>query len=235
MSDVKKASKATSSSKRIMDVAHPGKSAPSSTSKPVIVTNRPLMKDPMMAESPEKDSSEVKIIGTPGKIKIQPLTAPVVEEADSTPETVEVKTPNKPAPEPAPPEVATEDKSAEESKPADVTDDQPVAEKKTGEKTDTPEPEEAAEDKPDAEKAPDEIDAKAAEEAAKHQAAIQALTDSKKYYLPVNSIEKRRTKRVIALGIVLSVLLALAWADIALDAGLIQISGVKPVTHFFSN
>jgi hypothetical protein len=39
----------------------------------------------------------------------------------------------------------------------------------------------------------------------------------------------------VALGVVLAIVLALAWADIALDAGLIQINGVKPVTHFFSN
>ena len=30
-------------------------------------------------------------------------------------------------------------------------------------------------------------------------------------------------------------LLLLAWGDIALDANLIQVSGIKPVTHFFSN
>jgi hypothetical protein len=40
---------------------------------------------------------------------------------------------------------------------------------------------------------------------------------------------------VVLLGIVLAVVLAVAWVDVALDAGLIQLGSVKPVTHFFSN
>jgi archaellum component FlaD/FlaE len=79
-----------------------------------------------------------------------------------------------------------------------------------------------------------EIDAEA-EAQAKHDAAIQQLVDSKQYFLPINAVEKRRTKRVVVLGIVLSIILALAWVDVALDAGLIHIAGVKPVTHFFSS
>jgi hypothetical protein len=39
----------------------------------------------------------------------------------------------------------------------------------------------------------------------------------------------------VALGVLLSLVLILAWADIALDAGIIQLGNVKPVTHFFSN
>ena len=42
-------------------------------------------------------------------------------------------------------------------------------------------------------------------------------------------------KRFVALGVLLSILLLLAWADIALDAGLVKVNSVKPVTHFFSN
>ena len=69
----------------------------------------------------------------------------------------------------------------------------------------------------------------------KHDAAIQKLIDSKKYELPINSVEQRRSKRVVVFGVALSLILIVAWADIALDAGLIHISGIKPVTHFFSN
>ena len=69
----------------------------------------------------------------------------------------------------------------------------------------------------------------------KRQAAIDKLTDNKKYYLPINAVEKRRSRRFVILGIILSLLLILAWADIALDSGLIHINGIKPLTHFFSN
>ncbi|HXR49612.1 MAG TPA: hypothetical protein VN778_01120, partial [Verrucomicrobiae bacterium] len=160
MSDIKKPSKAAAPSKRIMDVAHPGKSAPSSTSKPVIVTNRPIMKDPMMTEDSDVNTgNEVKIVGTSAKIKIQPLTAPVVEAADPEQETIEVKTSSKPMPEPPPPapEAAEEPEPAEKevdtpkpepetppaeaSKPADTKDDQPEADDKVSEKADAAESE----------------------------------------------------------------------------------------------
>jgi hypothetical protein len=70
---------------------------------------------------------------------------------------------------------------------------------------------------------------------AEHEALVDKLSESKQYYLPINSIEKRRTKRVVILGAVLSIVLMVAWADVALDSGIIQLGGVKPVTHFFSN
>ena len=48
--------------KRFFDVAHPGKTAADASSKPVIVSNRPLLRDPMMKdmslpEEPLQESS----------------------------------------------------------------------------------------------------------------------------------------------------------------------------------
>ncbi|HYH36173.1 MAG TPA: hypothetical protein VD706_01595, partial [Candidatus Saccharimonadales bacterium] len=70
---------------------------------------------------------------------------------------------------------------------------------------------------------------------AAQEAKLQKLIDSKKYFLPINAVEQRRSKRVVTLGVVLAILLALAWFNIALDAGLIHVDNIKPVTHFFSN
>jgi len=70
---------------------------------------------------------------------------------------------------------------------------------------------------------------------AKHDEAIQKLIDAKQYFLPINAVELRKTKHFVVLGVIFSLLLLVAWADIALDAGLVQIPGIKPVTHFFSN
>jgi len=70
---------------------------------------------------------------------------------------------------------------------------------------------------------------------AEHEAGIKKLVDNKQYFLPINSVEKRRSKRFVAVGILLSLLLVAAWADIALDAGLIELQNIKPVTHFFSS
>lgn len=74
-----------------------------------------------------------------------------------------------------------------------------------------------------------------AAEHAKRDAAVQELIDSRKYELPINAVEKRKTKHFVVLGVLLAILLVLVWIDIAADAGLIHISGIKPVTHFFSN
>ena len=266
MSDAKKQPAKPANVKRIVvDVAHPGKSAPSSTSKPVLVTNRPIMKDPMVVDTSNEASSDIandsKTLTATAKIKLTPLTEPTLKpipassSEDEAPVSEAVDQPaEKPAesaaesapaaeaetPVAAEPTEATEeqstDKSAEPAAAAsDKKPDSPPAEKPApaDKKSDDAKPEEsqAATNNQTTE----DIDAKAAEEAAKHEAAVAELSESKKYYLPVNAVEKRRTKRVVLLGIVLSILLALAWVDVALDAGLIQMSGVKPVTHFFSN
>ena len=202
MADVKK----PASPKQIVDVTHPGKSAPSDSSKPVLVTNRPMLKDPMMVDEDENTKTEgmpsrETVTVTKNKPAVDPLKATALPPPDST---------EKSPAGPAKPSETT--KSAEPATPAKDGDDEPSAAEQTEQQL-------AAE----------------AEADAKHDAEIQKLVEAKQYFLPVNAVEKRRSQRVVILGIVLSVVLALAWADIALDAGLIQIGGVKPVTHFFSN
>jgi hypothetical protein len=94
---------------------------------------------------------------------------------------------------------------------------------------------------PAADKAPEDLkdvegeEAAEADKQAEHDAAIQKLIVDKQFVLPINSVEKRKTKRFIILGVGLSLVLAVAWADVALDAGIIHLGSVKPVTHFFSN
>jgi hypothetical protein len=157
----------------------------------------------------------------------------------------------KPLAEAEPPTAETEpqpEAATASSEPAAVQPllDKPVEETVPAEPEPTPEPEPKdepelpAEAKPDA--APDptdqppKVDLEAeAKQQAEHDAAIQKLVDSKKYFLPINAVEKRRSKRFVAVGVLLSLLLLAAWADIAADAGLISVPGVKPVTHFFSN
>lgn len=219
MSDTKEPKPA----KPIIDVAHPGKTAPPLTSKPVIVTNRAILKDPMMVDESNKE----------------PVDTPATEEpkTESKPK-LDVKAGKVPISH-----MAKEDEATDEAKP---TSDAPAADQSPSPQP--PASDEAAkhEDKAssddDVSDVPDDgaqineaqIDAEAAAQA-KRDEQVQKLIDSKKYYVPVNAVEKRRTKRVIALGVVLAIILALAWVDIALDAGLIQIDNVKPVTHFFSN
>lgn len=225
--------------KPIVDVAHPGKSAPATNSKSVIVSNRPLLKDPMMVgdSQPANDDSlakisETKTSGQPGEpLPSAPLLEP--EKPAGTTETPESAAPAETV-KPASTSIVVEAASADE-KPT-VPNDEP--------KPDTAKDDKPTDDKPetdtDAEEAtPSKEDSAKQEEAeatkqAEHQEAIDKLAAGKQYFLPINTVEKRRSKRFVAIGILLSLLLILAWADVALDAGLIHLSGIKPLTHFFS-
>lgn len=186
--------------KRVIDIAHPGSSAPDETSRSIIVNNRPIVQDPMMVDRSSKTVPDPEITADKeepktGAIKLQPLP----EEDATTKDTVEVKAD----------EVAAE-------APAESQPEQSIAktEEAAIEQTaDTENAEEIKEDTQDAE--------------------IQKLVDSKQYYLPINAVERRRTHRFVVFGLVLCVLLGLAWLNVALDAGLIELGGLKAVTNFF--
>lgn len=74
----------------------------------------------------------------------------------------------------------------------------------------------------------------AARKAAEREAQLNKIAEAKTYYLPINQVEHRRNKRAVVLGSILVIILGLAWADVALDAGLVSVPGVKAPTHFFS-
>jgi len=248
--------KKPAASKKIVDVEHPNTSAPSATSKPVIVTNRPIIQDPMVKEETGEDTgTPIKVTTGSTHIKLQPLTEPEVKEVDkpaepSTAPALEatkasetsVEPPTAPKTEESTSKTADAPEPTKSEEPADTKSDPPA-------KTEQPVEESAAEpatspsEEPSTDEASNETqdsevtnqEAAAEAEQAKHEEGIQKLIDGKQYFLPINAIEKRRTQRVVLLGIVLAVVLAVAWVDVALDAGLIQLGSVKPVTHFFSN
>ena len=66
----------TSTDKKIFDVAKPGKSAPTASSKPIIITNRPILKDPMVVDKSGQDAGTAAALAPSKpstKIKISPL------------------------------------------------------------------------------------------------------------------------------------------------------------------
>ncbi len=205
---VKKAKpKKATDAKPITDVAHESQSAPSSSSRPIIVTNRPVLRDPMISNEIQSDKNTKELaLQPPGKHKLQPSVTPEPVQSEQTWEDL-----SEPKTEPeatAPLETATvasagtlpnKNEPAETSLTVEASDTEAVATKET-----------------------------------EHDSKVQKLVDTKQYFLPINTIEKRRSKRFVALGILLSFLLAVAWVDISLDAGLIRLHGIKPLTHFFS-
>ena len=205
-----------------MDVSHPGQTPPSANSKSVIVPSRPIMRDPMMFEETKIQSGEPKELSkrSPTKAVITPLsteTAPTTPESETLPDAKTI-------------DELTKEAEARQQESVKPTPDEEPDEPKTT----------ADEDKSDDKTEPklDDATKQAEAELKEHesnQAKIQKLIESRQYNLPINTSEKRRSKRVVMLGVGLSLVLAVAWVDIALDAGLIQLSGVKPLTHFFSN
>lgn len=164
-------------SSKVFDIAKPGDFTPSkATSRPVIVSNRPVMRDPMVMAPGES----LAMAASPGintvpasKVKLEPLPGSAIEAAPV------------PSDEPA------------ETTAASV--------------------------------------ASAAEADMKLQTELADLTDKKHYFLPVNSVEKRRSRLTTGFGLLLIIILGLALINFMLDAGFIHIEGVKPLTHFFSN
>ena len=223
MSDAKK----PASAKRIDVTLHDNAATLDEPPKPVIIKSRPILKAPesLAAPGPTPATGEAEI-ATSGRS--QTVTKePTLKPLEATTESDKDKVVDKPL-------AAAADKTVPAASESMST---PTAPKGApAERNDKSSGEEATEDEPDqaAQATEQELNAEA-EARAKHAEAVQKLVDAKQYFLPINTVEKRKTKHFVLLGAVLSVLLALTWADIALDAGLIQISGVKPITHFFSN
>ncbi|HSX47527.1 MAG TPA: hypothetical protein VLF63_02015 [Patescibacteria group bacterium] len=265
--------------KIVHDVAHPNTSAADASSKPIIVSNRPIMKDPMVKNN-DKDplmdeKKDEKTVLTHSTV-IQPLSAPELpdkdkktadksQNKDDQPNTDPEMEPTKTEPSDdtnAPEEVSisteetSEDKqettkpeeSQEESKAEDSKDEtkpeETTEEPKTDSQTETKNSESdesTSENENDEQKQIDKSEKTATEidEAEKRkqqetELEVQKLTSSKKYFLPINTLETRRSHRNVALGILLSIILIVAWLDVALDAGIINMSTSLPHTKFFS-
>lgn len=176
--------------------------------KTSIVTHRKMLKVATEPAEPAEETTDSLQHTTAPTLKplAKTTSKPVVKPAEKPAEKTTEKLAEEPAPQPEPPkETPSETPPETASPPAEKTADAAAI----------------AKDKQ--------------EQLNKQNAAIQQLIDSRKYELPINSIEKRKAKHFVVLGVILAVLLVLAWGDIAADAGLIHISGIKPLTHFFSN
>lgn len=216
----------------LTDVSEPGKTSPSPTSRPVIVTHRPILKDPMVNHEDESPKPDKPALKAPSKrtAELESLSLPKLpvetEVSDSPDQSV----------------AADEQSSAELKKEAGDQTSEDKADTKADKASKLQPKNDASVDDAvpspplDAKAArPDDEDEDAIAAQAKHDTSVHKLIETKKYFLTINSVEKRRAKHTLILGIGVSILLLLAWANIALDAGLITIDGVEPLTHFFSS
>ena len=200
----------------IIDVLHANDTPPAENSKSVIITKRPLMRDPMMAAPASDSATEPAEPAAPQTIDepvaAQPLTVthqlvimPPSSSEPTLPAVVGTPAAAQPITDVTKPKPATVTETLAEPEPAEVKLD--------------PLNQEAAE-------------AQAEDEAAKRQAELAALVDNQTYFLPVDGVKRKRARYFVVLGAVLIVALAVAWADISLDAGIVTASGI-PHTNFF--
>jgi len=222
---------ATPSVNQIFDVAKPGTLPPAdATTRPVIVTNRTIMHDPMMVKpistKPDiaiSDPSDPAVTSNDtssvhgSKIVINPFYAQSQSDTSSPDKAVSGKISIEDSESTSPQEIPADNPKVSEPKPTTASsygDDAP----------DSNDPEVARQDKVAAE----------LEALAKTQDELDTLVVEKTYFLPINAVKLRRSRHFAIFSTLFIVLIALVWANIALDAGFITIPGVNPVTHLFS-
>ena len=181
--------------KPVMDVEKPGTTPASATSRPIIISKGPAIKDPMVnGTNTDAEEGKDKQPALPLKKKtIQPLSEQPKEETDgSEPDTGTTESPKeeiKPEPsEQSPSEAVVPelDASEETEKPASAGE--------------TPE---------------------ISEEDRKRQELVEKLMVSKKYFVPIGAAAKKRTARNTTLLFVVF-LLIVSGAVLAIDAEIIQ-------------
>jgi len=223
-----KSDKPKATEKKVMDVAKPGKSAPSSTSKPVIVGHKPMIQDPMVtpSESGEETttSSEEKVTSTRSVKKIVPLgdqeEAKKEDAADDEPAAETAEDDSK--------EEKSKESTAEETTEA-VAEEAP-AEAETAEEK--PSTDETAAVDAIASQATKRKEGDLTEEEKKKAEAINKLIEDKTYYLKIGHANKKRNSTIYAL--LALVLVVLVGGTLAIDAGMVE-TGITLPFDLISN
>ncbi|HSX07484.1 MAG TPA: hypothetical protein VLG11_01170 [Candidatus Saccharimonadales bacterium] len=217
---------------KVFDVARPGKTAPSSTTRPLIVTDRPMVKDPMM--SPDESSVPAPVANDPVKpaihrigVNVQP---PSTAGIDSPP------TPLLPAhfdDEPAPaaePTASTAEREPYDPLPSAGSPSEPSAPLATPPvpnampsiASEPPVPSPVAAPPQTINQAPPES----------HQQAPTPSSQDQGPLVDVAARNRASSMRLAVVGAILIIVVAIGCADAMLDAGALQLHGV-PHTHFF--
>jgi len=225
---------------KTMDVSKPGATAPSTTSRPVIITHRPIVKDPMVTatnsnDSADKSDSKLSPASPIGKTLQPPTAVKILKDEESsedkakddeevvamdTDATNETETP------------VPDSKSKSEDTPS-IGADEPAAKlpvEKTDEQPTKPEPEAPA-DKPKTDAAPGqnpesaEVEPTTEDEQTmvkkkqddlesqaekKRHELIDKLVTEKTYFLPIGKVTRQRGNKQALSILILVVVLAVA-------------------------
>ncbi|MFO0920045.1 MAG: hypothetical protein U0451_00020 [Candidatus Saccharimonadales bacterium] len=193
---------AKESKKNVFDIAKPGSTVPSSTSKPVIISHKPLIKDSTVVEEKEGSTSETPAPKAPSekvtssKI-IQPLTPSEPEK--EAPQLDSVGT--------------TEDSLTDEKVVEDTVEDSNESEDKSQEEAIV----DAVVSQTDDKKAKK----KEADEQIAHREKINKLIESKQYFVRVRQPKSKRNKKMLLL-VLFVVLVGMITFGLAADAEIID-------------
>jgi hypothetical protein len=186
---------------KLFDVASPGKTPASSTSRPIIVKHGSMVaRDPMVVKDEENKSAESESAKTVGReLKLEPVAEPeVIETAETDTNSAE---------------------KVDESAPEDNTDvSDEVTETGAG-AVDT------LINEVDAKQA----DKKQKKEFEERMAELEKSIESKEFFVPIGVASHRRSKRRLIGLMILILLLGLAGLNFAVDAEVIEI-GVQAFT-----
>jgi type IV secretory pathway VirB10-like protein len=216
-------------SPKFIDIKAPEKSKPSTTSRPVIVTNRPVLGNDPMVNPDQTDETKSAVPMTRTGKTISPVSEGLIAPEETKEESADAPAPEKPELETA----QTEEPKAAEAKaeePAEAPKPEPEPEEDAAVESSIPTGRDAA-----AESHADEAKAAAeAEAAATRQNQLEEMIASGKFNAPINAVHRKRSQVVAVLLVLVAILLAVVVADAALDAGLISIDGV-PHTDFLKD
>lgn len=191
---------------KIFDVTSPGKTVASANSKPMIVSNRSVVRDPMVTPIANQESQvnpEEESANDAGSTDAMPISKMRIEplHTDLKAETGELvggspKAEDQSVIEKAPEASASENDA---SKDTDTIDDEPT--------------DDELDDLNGGKKKPEDK-AMAAEAAAaqKRLDEAESAIASKQYFVPINAVKKRRSTRVVVVGLLVVIAVAALFA-----------------------
>ncbi len=238
---------------KIDDVKQPGRVLPSATSRPILVTDHTdtPTADPMLAspgsDADKKDESPAEPATLNHTAKnIEPLTAPTVKPAAAVEptSTLLAATPEPKPAEDSNPSETSEDTSKAASEPAPetpvatiTTSDSAAAKATPTESSSESSSDDDADGKTvlrDPAAAISAEEAAAAEAKAKREQELEDVIASGKYAVPVNAVQRKRSRMHIMLLCIVAILLLLALLDAVFDVGTVNAPQGIPHTHLFS-
>ena len=228
--------------KKLIDVSPPSSVIQPANSKSIIIGHSPMVRDSTIIEDNQNDNqSEPTNESATHHLKISPLT----DQLSSNDQTSPDKQPNSILEEPRelklePSESLKKEISANENQiepekvspkveGVDLATDQPEIKTTTQSVDGQPDKVDSLEKPQDNQDQQAELNASLAK-----QAHLNELIASKKFFLPINGKEKSKNKKTILIGLLICLVLIIAWVDVDLDAGLIANTYNLPHPHFFT-